>query len=40
MINIMTSSSKLGVNVPEFDRRFEDDVRDIARSDFPSGLIF
>ena len=36
----MTSPSELGVNVPKFNRRFEDDVHDIARSDFSSGLIF
>ena len=40
MVNITSSPSELGINVPKFDRRFEDDVLDIARSDFSSGLIF
>ena len=36
----MTSPSNLGVNVPKFNGRFENDVLHIARSNFPSGLIF
>ena len=40
MVNVMTSSSELGVNVPKFDERFEDDVFHVARLDLSSGLIF
>ena len=40
MVDVTKGSSELGINVPEFNRRFEDDVLHIARSDFPSGLIF
>ena len=40
MVNIITGSSKLGVNVPKFDVRFKNDVFHVAKSNFPSGLIF
>ena len=36
----MTSSSEMSIDIPKFNRRFEDDVSDIARLDFSSGLIF
>ena len=36
----MTGPSKLGVNVPKFNGRFENDVLHVARLNFPSGLIF
>ena len=30
MIDIAARSAKLGVNVPEFNRRFKDDILDVA----------
>ena len=30
MIDIAAGSAKLGVNVPELDRRFKDDILDVA----------
>ena len=40
MINIVAGSSKLSVNVPELNRRFKDDVLDIAGSCSAGGLVF
>ena len=40
MIDIMAGPAKLGVNVPELNRRFKDNVLDIAGSRFAHGLVF
>ena len=40
MVNIAAGSAELGVNVPKLDRRFQDNVCDIARSCFACGLVF
>ena len=40
MVDVTTGSSKLGIDVPELDRWFENDILYIAGSDFPSGLVF
>ena len=39
MIDIAAGSAELGVNVPELNRRFEDDVLDVAGSGPASGLV-
>ena len=40
MIDITAGPAKLGVNVPELNRRFKDNVLDIAGSHFARGLVF
>ena len=40
MINIAAVSAELSVNVPELNRRFKDDVLDIAGSCSACGLVF
>ena len=40
MINIVTGSAKLGVNVPELNRRFRNYIFDGAGPCFPCSLVF
>ena len=40
MVNIATGSAKLGVYIPEFDRRFQNYVCDITEPCFFCGLVF
>ena len=40
MINIVTSSAKLGVNVPELNGRFKNYIFDVAGSCFSCSLVF
>ena len=40
MINIVAGSAELSVNVPELNRRFKDDVLDIAGLCSACGLVF
>ena len=40
MIDIMAGPAELSVNVPELNRRFKDDVLDIAGSCSACGLVF
>ena len=40
MIDITAGPAKLGVNVPELNRRFKDNVLDIAGLHFARGLVF
>ena len=39
MINIVASSAELGINIPELDWGFKDDVFDIAGSYYSCGLV-
>ena len=40
MVDIVTGSAKLGVDIPEFGRRFQNYVGDIAVPCFSCGLVF
>ena len=40
MVNIATGSAKLDVNVPELNRRFKNDIFDVAGSGFSCSLVF
>ena len=40
MVNIATGSAKLGVDIPELDRGFQNDVCDITGLCFSCGLVF
>ena len=40
MVNISSGSTKLGVHMPKFYWWFQDNVCNIARSYFSSGLVF
>ena len=40
MVNIAAGSAELGVNVPKLNRRFLNNICDIAGSCFSCGLVF